>query len=108
MHNIIAFFFQGKNIMLYYLAGREPRSDPLEVNQHISRGQADSNMWKLLSTQQRGSTTTVAGAKAVRRAEIHTRREKTSLFKDTVHNFFDDNSFFSLCNLCSIDEENEF
>jgi hypothetical protein len=94
--------------MLYYLADREPKSDPLEVNQHISRGQADSNMWKLLSTQPRGSPTTAAGAKAVQKLEIHTRRRNTSSSKDIINNFFDDNSIFSLCNLCSIDEENEY
>ena len=38
--------FEGKNVMLYYLAGQIPLNDPNEVIAHLSKGPIDFSSWR--------------------------------------------------------------
>ena len=45
--------FDGKNILLYYLADRVPEMDPTMAEVHVCRGSADSAVWWSISRQAR-------------------------------------------------------
>ena len=42
---IVEMDFDGKNLLIYYLADQQPLSDPYGVIEHIARGPAKSEHW---------------------------------------------------------------
>lgn len=55
--------FEGKNILLYHMGGREPLGDPALAMPHICKGSAVSEMWWALSSNQEDSASMSTGSR---------------------------------------------
>lgn len=68
--------FEGKNIMLYYLGGRAPLSDPQQALTHVCKGVATPEMWwELSNSVKKGGKGKKSESRAARELKAQKHRD---------------------------------